>query len=67
MHSPVKYDPKGEASWMKAVAISMGMPVRFMGHMPTPTFFMPSAGTLAVAGWRGVQLLEGGWLAKDTE
>jgi len=34
----------------------MGIPVLFMGAMPTPTFFIPSAGTLAVAGWRGVQL-----------
>jgi len=56
MHSPVKYDANGEAKWTKAVAISTGIPVLFMGHMPTPTFFMPSAGTLAVAGWRGVQL-----------
>ena len=56
MHSPVKYEPSGEASWMYAVAISMGMPVLFIGAMPTPTFFMPSAGTLAVAGCRGVQL-----------
>jgi hypothetical protein len=53
------YEPKGEAAWMKAVATSMGIPVLFKGAMPTPTFFMPSAGTLAVAGCRGVQL---GWL-----
>jgi len=56
MHSPVKYDPNGDANWMKAVAISIGIPLLFRGHMPTPTCFMPSAGTLAVAGWRGVQL-----------
>jgi hypothetical protein len=41
---------------MKAVATSMGIPVLLRGAMPTPTFFMPSAGTLAVAGCSGVQL-----------
>jgi hypothetical protein len=56
MHSPVKYDPRGDANWMKAVAISMGIPVLFKGAIPTPTFFMPSASTLAVAGCSGVQL-----------
>ena len=56
MHSPVKYDPRGEANWMYAVAISMGIPVLSMGAIPLPTFFIPSAGTLAVAGCKGVQL-----------
>lgn len=41
---------------MYAVAISTGMPVLFKGAIPTPTFFMCSADTFAVAGCRGVQL-----------